>query len=186
MMPWRKRKAPAGAAAVQPCRREGGWAESFPRPLRPPEAEVYEGLREAVPILDAAIQKIVRLSGGFRLEHPDPRAQGLLEGFRRRVPWGRSAVGLDSFLAGYLDCLLTYGSAVGEMVLSPGGREVAALYLADLRDLELRPGATPLETELLTASPGGAKPLPGSYPPFFCSSSPLRKASRVSGVSSSQ
>ena len=132
MMRWfgKKAPAPAGAAvaAVQTCRGRGPWEAGLPRPLRPPEAAVYEELREAVPILDAAIQKIVRLSGGFRLEHPDPRAQGLLEGFRRRVPWGRSAVGLDSFLAGYLDCLLTYGSAVGEMVLSPGGREVAALY----------------------------------------------------------
>ena len=173
MMPWRKRKAPAGAAAVQTCRREGGWAESFPRPLRPPEAEVYEGLREAVPILDAAIQKIVRLSGGFRLEHPDPRARQALEEFRRRVPWGSSAVGLDSFLAGYLDCLLTYGSAVGEMVLAPGGREVAALYLADLRDLELRPGATPLEAQLLLSAPGGAAPLPYPELVFFSALDPL-------------
>ena len=176
MMRWfgKKTPAPAGAAvaAVQTCRGRGPWEAGLPRPLRPPEAAVYEELREAVPILDAAIQKIVRLSGGFRLEHPDPRAQRLLESFRRRVPWGRSAVGLDSFLAGYLDCLLTYGSAVGEMVLSPGGREVAALYLADLRDLELRPGATPLETELLTASPGGAKPLPYPELVFFSALDP--------------
>ena len=84
------------------------------------------------------------------------------------------------------ECCVRLSGLVRPEGRAPGGREVAALYLADLRDLELRPGATPLETELLTASPGGAKPLPGSYPPFFCSSSPLRKASRVSGVSSSQ
>jgi hypothetical protein len=173
MKPWfqKKREAPA-AAAVQTSRGHDPWGDGLPVPLRPPEAAVYEGLREAVPIIDAAIQKIVRLSGGFQLEHPDPRARRLLEEFRGKVPWGASSLGLDSFLAGYLGSLLTYGSAVGEMVLSPDGRRVAALYLADLGDLELRQGATPLEAELLVRSSGGTRPL--QYPElvFFSALNP--------------
>ena len=170
--------APLGTAAVQTSRPApgagtwGSWGDGFPRPLRPPEAAVYEGLREAVPIIDAALQKIVRLSAGFRLECGDPRGQRLLERFCREVPVGASGVGLDAFLAGYLSCLLTYGSAVGEMVLAPGGGAVAALYLSDLGDLEIRRGATPLSAELLLASPGGPKPLPYPELVFFSALNP--------------
>lgn len=159
----RKAEAPPEVAAVQTARRagEGLWG-SLPVPLRPAEAGLYEGLREAVPIIDAALQKIVRLSAGFRLRCSTGEGQRLLDRFRREVPVGSGGVGLDRFLSGYLMSLLTYGSAVGEMVLSPGGDRVAALYLSDLRDLSLRRGKNPLETEILLERPGGAVPLP--YP----------------------
>ena len=35
-------------------------------PLSGPERRLYSSIREAVPIIDAAISKIVRLVGGFR------------------------------------------------------------------------------------------------------------------------
>ncbi len=163
-MRWFRKKAePPGVAAVQTARRigEGLW-EPLPLPLRPAEAELYEGLREAVPIIDAALQKIVRLSSGFRLQCSTGEGQRLLERFRREVPVGSGGVGLDRFLSGYLMSLLTYGSAVGEMVLSPDGEQVAALYLSDLRDLALGRGENPLDTRILLERPGGAVPLP--YP----------------------
>ena len=104
-MRWFRKKAePPGVAAVQTARRigEGLW-EPLPLPLRPAEAELYEGLREAVPIIDAALQKIVRLSSGFRLRCSTGEGQRLLERFRREVPVGSGGVGLDRFLSGYLD-----------------------------------------------------------------------------------
>lgn len=159
-------------AAAQTSRRMAeGW-NSLPVPLRPAEAGLYEGLRETVPIIDAALQKIVRLTAGFRLVCSNPRGQELLDRFRKEIPVGSGGRGLDSFLSGYLMSLLTYGSAVGEMVLSPEGNRVGALYLSDLRNLELRQGKNPLETEILVAEPGGARPLPYPELVFFSALNP--------------
>ena len=53
------------------------------------EAQVYRAMREAVPILDAAIGKLVRLTGGFTVECDDEQAQRELRRFLQRVPIGR-------------------------------------------------------------------------------------------------
>ena len=162
----------AGVAAVQTSRRAEGWAQGFPVPLRPGEAALYDGLREAVPIVEAALQKIVRLTAGFRLVCDDPRGQLFLDRFRKEIPVGSGGRGLDSFLSGYLMSLLTYGSAVGEMILSPEGDGIGALYLSDLGDLEIRRGRNPLEAELLLAGPGGGTPLPYPELVFFSALNP--------------
>ena len=46
-----------------------GCCESFglPAAVQPFEKELYDRLRCAVPIIDAAIMKIIRLTGGFRV-----------------------------------------------------------------------------------------------------------------------
>lgn len=115
-----------------------------------PDYTLYEQLRASAPIVDAAIGKIVRLTGGFSLHCEDPHAQALLDQFASQVQVGASGRGLHSFVSGYLDSLLTYGSSVGEIVLSPNRRRIAALYQAPLRQLELRPGSGPLEFEICT------------------------------------
>ncbi len=157
---------------MQTSRRAGEWGRGFPAPLRPGEAALYEGLREAVPIIDAALQKIVRLTAGFRVVCSDPRGQAFLDRFRKEVPAGSGCRGLDGFLSGYLMSLLTYGSAAGEMVLAPTGDRIGALYLSDLRDLEIRRGENPLEAELLLAGPGGGVPLPYPELVFFSALNP--------------
>ena len=89
-------------------------------PLGGGEEQVYQQLREAIPVLDAAVGKMVRLSGGFRVQCRSEKSQKKLETFLRDVPCGRGQVGIDSFLSGYVDSLLTYGRAVGEMVMAGG------------------------------------------------------------------
>lgn len=169
-----KREEPASAVAALQTRGRAaqGWEQRFPQPLRPPEAAVYEGLREAVPIIDAALQKIVRLTAGVQVTCGDPAGQRFLDRFLREVPVGAGGVGLESFLAGYLMSLLTYGSAVGEMVPDPAGEGIAALYLSDLRDLELCRGESPLEARLLVRGPGGLRPLPYPELVFFSALDP--------------
>lgn len=176
MRRWFQKKTPdesPAVAALQTGRRaDEGWGERFPQPLRPPEAAVYEGLREAVPIIDAALQKIVRLTAGPVLRCSDPAGQRFLDRFQREVPVGAGGVGLDAFLSGYLMSLLTYGSAVGEMVPDANGKGIAALYLSDLRDLELRRGENPLTAELLVRTPVGLSPLPWPELVFFSALDP--------------
>ena len=54
------------------------------------EAELYRRLRFAVPIVDAAIHKIIRLTGDFRLVCSDSSMQKSLDCFVKNVPVGAS------------------------------------------------------------------------------------------------
>ena len=128
-------------------------------PLRRQEAEIYRSLREALPILDAAITKLVRLTGGFTVKCADKAAEAGLRQFLAEMPCGRGQCGIESFLGVYLDSLLTYGSAVGELVTD--GRHLRAVCWGDVRRIEIRQGASPLELTLCEAGGAlGGKPFP--------------------------
>ena len=64
------------------------------------------------------------------------------------MPTGRGQRGIQSFLDCYLDCLLTCGRAVGEIVPSRGGEDIAALLCGDVERLEIREGDSPLDVTL--------------------------------------
>ena len=112
-------------------------------PLGGGEERIYRELRSAVPVVDAAILKLVRLCGGFRVKC---RQEQKLAEFLRTVPCGRGQEGIDAFLSAYLDSLLTYGRAVGELVVA--GEHLRAVCWGDVTALEIREGANALQTEL--------------------------------------
>lgn len=144
---WKRRKSAEPAADVQ--LREGtknpfGLMDGYV-PLNSGQVRLYRAIREGVPVVDAAIYKLIRMTGGVTAACEDSRAQRELERFLRTVPTGRGQAGINSFLDCYLDSMLTCGRAVGEMALSGGGREIAALLCGRMEGLELREGETPLE-----------------------------------------
>ncbi len=108
-------------------------------PLSNVQNSLYRELREAVPVLDAAIYKIVRLTGGFHVECSKLSHTAALQSFLKNVSVGGNQQGIEAFVATYLEQLLTYGTAVGEIVTDSHGR-FAALYNADPDDIELRRG----------------------------------------------
>ena len=120
--------------------------------------ELYTAMREALPVLDAAICKLVRLTGGFHVEGPNAAAEQRLNHFLDTVPVGRGQYGMDSFLSSYLDSLLTYGRAVGEMVVSGG--HLAAICWGDVTKLHIQEGDSPLDFTLCAARDGEIVPLP--------------------------
>lgn len=161
MQKWRKRKEPAGGAlAVQTGSQQLPF-EAVRRyvPLEAGEFRLYRQLREAVPIIDAALDKLVRLLGKFHVECADKNTQDRLNVFLHTVPVGAGGAGIQSFVTAYLDQLLTYGNAVGEAVVQNG--ELKALYNASLEDVELRV-KSPLEVEIRRRCVGGSKPV--QYP----------------------
>ena len=130
-------------------------------PLGGGEERIYRELREAVPVMDAAVGKLVRLSGGFQVKCRNAQAQRRLEQFLQTVPCGRGQIGADSFLSGYVDSLLTYGRAVGEMVVSGG--KLQAICWGDVTTLEAMEGNSPLDMVLWGPDEHGQmRPLP--YP----------------------
>ena len=160
-MKWRK-KDKNGMAAV--CQLRSGNAHPFGAlrgylPAGIGEERIYQELREAIPVLDAAVGKLVRLTGGFQVKCRNAAAQERLEGFLQRMPCGHGEVGINSFLAGYLDSMLTYGRAVGELVVS-GGR-LRAVCWGDVTALRIEEGDNPLETVIWGPDEQGRlRPLP--------------------------
>ena len=119
----RKRENGAGAAVQL---REGGRhpfgvLDGYV-PLSQGEMELYRSIREAVPIVDAALRKLVRLAGGVKVSCRESAAQEGLDWFLQHVNTGRGQRGIQSFLDGYLDSMLTFGRAVGEIVPDRRGR----------------------------------------------------------------
>ncbi|WP_457944467.1 serine/threonine protein phosphatase [Caproiciproducens sp. LBM24188] len=134
-------------------------------PLACGERRLYAALREAVPVIDAAIDKILRLVGSFTVRCADRETERKLNAFLRTVKVNSTQIGVQSFLNGYLSQLLTYGNAVGEMVL--GGGTIAALYNASLDDVELK-AISPLQIDVYRREAGGSVKV--RYPELvFCS-----------------
>lgn len=106
-------------------------------PLGAPQLRLYSALREAVPVIDAAIFKLIRLTGGFEVECSDKSAQALLSEFVRSVPVGGNRSGLSEFISTYFEQLLTCGTAVGEIVTDTQGNP-RALFNAPLENIELK------------------------------------------------
>lgn len=151
--------APAAAAVTQLRCGSGHPFSSLASyvPLARQEYRLYQSLREALPVLDAAISKLVRLTGGFHAECPDGEAQ--LAEFLRTVPCGRGQRGVHSFLSAYLDSLLLYGRAIGEMVVAD--RRFAALCWGDVTAVQIREGDSPLDVTICAPDESGAiRPLP--------------------------
>src|SRR5699024_7088220 len=94
------------------------------------ERELYRALRQNVPIIDASLYKLRRLLGDFHVTCRDSRAQEGLEEFLDTVQVNGAGAGAGEFLGIYFEELLTYGTAVGEMVLRGG--KIGALYNAGL------------------------------------------------------
>lgn len=129
-------------------------------PLGGGDIRLYRAIREAVPVVDAAVMKVIRLTGGFTAVCDDPRAEAELRAFLRNAEAGRGQRGVQAFLDQYLDSMITCGRAVGEIVLR-GDRDIAAVLCGNVADVQVKEGATPLDFTLCGYdSAGGLRPLP--------------------------
>ena len=107
-------------------------------PLSRFKFRLYSSLREAVPIIDASISKLVRLIGTFKIECDDELLTDKINNFLEDVKVGVCSSGIDSFLFLFLDQLLTYGTAVGEIVPNENFDSIEALYNTSLKNVELK------------------------------------------------
>lgn len=125
--------------------RDCGSCLTLPPVAGPLEKELFDRLRYAVPVIDAAIMKIIRLTGGFRLVCSDERFQEQLDRFCENVPVGLTGTSLGCFADAFLDSMLTYGSAVGEIVIDEEGGRIAGLWNGDTTSTTVSAGASPFE-----------------------------------------
>ncbi len=100
------------------------------------ESRVYAAVRDAVPIIDAALNKIVRLAEGFHFETGNETLDARMNSYFNMINVGGNQKGIAAFVSNYLNQLLTFGTAVGEIVIGDGG--IYALYNSELSELELK------------------------------------------------
>ena len=159
---WERRRREPPAPVVQVRQGESHPFGVLDRyvPLHTSEMALYRAIREGVPIIDAAIWKLTRLCGGLSVHCEDSRAQAGLTKFFRTVDIGWGQRGVQAFLDRYLDDLFTCGHALGEIVLSPSGKDIAALLCADPEQVEVRLGESPLDFRLCRAGTGEEREFP--------------------------
>lgn len=119
-----------------------------------PEGRLYYALREAVPLIDAAVYKTVRLAGGFNIKCSSAKAQGIIDDFIMNVPVGGNRQGLGSFIESYLEQLITCGTALGEIVTDREGFP-AALWNAPLDGVEFRRAKNGFDIDIFVRRGGG-------------------------------
>ncbi len=133
----------------------GSTGPVLPAAVEPLEKELYDRLRSAVPVIDAAIMKIIRLTGGFRVICSDEDAQDGLDHFLRSVPVGLEGVSIGCFADRFLDSILTYGSAVGEIVKDAENERIAGLWLGDVSSVRISAGIDPFTRSYTVRSADG-------------------------------
>ncbi len=122
--------------------------------------DLFDKIRRTIPLIDSAICKIIRLISSFQVECTDSRQQERLTEFFRSVPVGLTGQSVYSFLDSYTDSLLVYGNAVGEIVLDKKNSYIAGLWNGNIRDISVKPGASPLERQYFLHTENGEKRLP--------------------------
>ena len=168
------RKKESSAVIVQTARQENAFSFIGAKsPTSILERQLYDSLRETVPIIDAALSKLVRLVGGFDVICTNGAYQDSLNDFLENVQVGLTGRGIHHFIDSFLDGLLTYGNAVGEILVNNSSGEIAGLYNASPWNIDVRQGKSPVDTQYYSRG-GGLDWMKVKYPQLilFCALNP--------------
>ena len=110
--------------------------ESY-NPLSNFQFHLYSTLRESIPIIDAALSKLVRLIGTFEIECDDELVSLKINKFLKNLKVNSCSTGIDSFIFTHLNQMLTYGTSIGEIILNSKLDDIFALYNVPLNNVIL-------------------------------------------------
>lgn len=147
-----------------------------------PAFAVFDAIRENVPVIDAAINKIIRLIGSFTVSCSDKKAEKEINEFLKTVPTGIVSRGINSFVSAYLDSLIMYGAAVGEIVIGNNSGSVKGVLNADIRDIEFKNSQNPFCSQILVRDEKG-RMRPAESPELLLVSSAHSNANHPYGKS---
>ena len=184
---FKKKTARKAAPELISAQRLSDGRLALPPAIDPAEKELYDRLRFAVPVIDAAIMKIIRLTGGFRVRCSDEEMQSGLDRFLENVPVGLTGKSVSFFTDNFLDSMLTYGSAVGEVVTDSENQRIAGLWLGDVSAVRISAGTDPFARNYSVRLPDGsfrkvARPENVLYASLTGGKSLLRGLPALSGI----
>ena len=145
------------------------------------ERRLYRELRERIPVIDAAVSKLIRLIGGFRIKCGSKENEADINAFLADIRVDGCGRGINSFISVQLGELLTYGTAVGEIVLDGSGKNIAGLYNASLDDVEFVMEGNPFDVKILASDGFTKKPV--KYPALIMCSTILNEPGKIYGCS---
>lgn len=140
---FKKKSIPAVSPEITAVQRSSAIPMHFPDVIDPFEKELYDRLRNAVPVIDSALMKIIRLTGGFKVICSEEKLQSELDFFLENIPVGIDGKSISTFADNFLDSILTYGSAIGEIVPDISGKCIAGLWNGDVSKIRISTGETP-------------------------------------------
>lgn len=123
------------------------------------EYELYKNMREAVPILDTAINRIVRLVGTFNIECESEKQEKEISEFLDNVKTNSNQIGIYPFIESYLEQLIECGNTSGEIILNNAKNNIYALKNTDIRTIKLKQTDNPLENLVCQVQPGETEPV---------------------------
>lgn len=167
-------------AAPQTAVKEPFWSVNRYAPAYAFEPELYKTLCDTVPVIDTAIYKLVRLTGGFEVKSRNGKNQSELENFVKSVGADAGGTGLQQFIDSYFARLLIYGTAVGEMVTDGGN--ITSLYNVPPRDVVLRRSSENF-SKILVCRNDCAKGTPVKYQDLVLYSALNPEAGSITGTS---
>ena len=107
---------------------------------------LYEALREAVPVIDAAINRMVTLDGIIRVNGENEHLVKKIRVWMKNVQVNDLQTGFQAFYSGMGNELYEQGFSIGEPVMSKDKRSIAGLRVADSKGVIFRRTDRNLET----------------------------------------
>lgn len=138
---WFGQKFSNAGGAIAAAQREvdtmGPWssvlgAGFLPRTVNP---HLYEALREAIGLLDGAIDTLVTLDGIIRVEGDNDKLVAEIEDWIDSVPVNDMEAGLQAFYASQGNEVYEQGFNLGEWVPAANGRDIVGLRVADSKGI---------------------------------------------------
>lgn len=109
--------------------------------LRKVSGDFYEALREGIPIIDAAIRRLISLNGTIKVIGTNGALVRELEEFCINVPVNDHQKGIHAFLENFSNEVFEQGFALPEFLATPGLDDIAGLRVPDSKQIIFRRGA---------------------------------------------
>lgn len=106
--------------------------------LRKVSGDFYEALREGIPIIDAAIRRLISLDGTIKIIGDNMPIVKALEDFILHVPVNDTQTGIHAFLENVANETYEQGNGIAEFIVSPDMKDITELRIADSKDIVFR------------------------------------------------
>jgi SPP1 gp7 family putative phage head morphogenesis protein len=144
--PTARAASPSSPWQLRPNDGQGAYSKYFqsfvPRKI---EASFYEFLREAIPIIDAGINKLVNLEGHLEVEGDDAALVDEIQEWLYNVPVNDLQKGLHAFHQNFTAEAFEQGFAIGEFVTDKKRTDIVSLRVADSKYIKFKRSETGIE-----------------------------------------
>ncbi|MBW2644614.1 MAG: hypothetical protein JRE23_00290 [Deltaproteobacteria bacterium] len=106
--------------------------------FRKSSGEFYESLREGIPIIDAAIRRLISLNGTIKIIGDNAAIVKELEDFCLAVPVNDTQKGIHAFLENFSNETFEQGFSISEFVATKDLKDISGLRVADSKQIIYR------------------------------------------------